>query len=142
MPEIATHKCTTYMYIVLSFLMSPSMCMSLIPAVSRHLGHQKLLKHPQNPYSIERVAHKLSKTPSHALIDAVGGSNHHFEYITPTFPAEAGPGAAKQDRKTSTGFPSRIADPPSPLPLMRHWGQVGSRLVRFGTKSARVVHSK
>ena len=55
------------------------MCMSLIPAVSRDLGHPKLLKHSQNPYSIERVDHKLSKTPSHALIDAVGGSQHRFE---------------------------------------------------------------
>ena len=58
------------------------MCMSLVQPVSRDLGHQKLLKHPQNPYSIERVGHKLSKTPSHALIDAVGGSHHPFECTT------------------------------------------------------------
>ena len=55
------------------------MCMSVIPAPYRDLRHQKLSKHPQNPYSIVRGERKRSKTPSHALIDAVGGSNHHFE---------------------------------------------------------------
>ena len=43
---------------------------------------QKLLKHPQNPYSIERACYKLSETPSHALIVAVGGSEHHSECAT------------------------------------------------------------
>ena len=44
--------------------------------------HQKLLKHPQNPYSIETACYKLSETPSHALIVAVGGSAHHSECAT------------------------------------------------------------
>ena len=41
------------------------------------LKEKKLLKRPQNPYSIERACHKLSKMPSHARIGEVGRSHHH-----------------------------------------------------------------
>ena len=51
-------------------------------SLCRILRHRELLKHLRNPYSIERACHKLSKTPSHALIDAVGGPHHHFECTT------------------------------------------------------------
>ena len=71
------------------------MCMSLVPARCRDLWHQKLPKHPQNPYSIERGDRKRSKTPSHALIDAAGGPHHHFECATR---ALSGPSRAKLDR--------------------------------------------
>ena len=77
------------------------MCMSLVQPVSRDLGHQKLLKHPQNPYSIERVGHKLSKTPSPALIDAVGGSNHPFECTTR---ALSSPNRTRLDRAAHLGL--------------------------------------
>ena len=53
--------------------------MSVRTPQCRDLRHQNLPKHPQNPYSIERACHKLSKTPSLARIGAVGGPDHHFE---------------------------------------------------------------
>ena len=53
--------------------------MTVDPLCFRHLARLELLKHPQNPYSIERASHKLSITPSHALLDAVGGLHDHFE---------------------------------------------------------------
>ena len=56
------------------------MWMSVVPARYRDLRHQKLSKHQQNLYSIERGDRKRSKTPSHDLIDAVGGRHHHFEF--------------------------------------------------------------
>ena len=54
--------------------------MSVVSARYRDLRHQKLSKHPQNLYSIERGDRKRSKTPSHDLIDAVGGPHRHFEF--------------------------------------------------------------
>ena len=64
---------------------------------------QKLLKHPQNQYSIERACHKLSETPSHALIGAVGGLHHHFEYTTRAFPVQTGSGWTWPDREPHQG---------------------------------------
>ena len=75
-------------------------CIYVVQAEFRDFRHQKLLKHPQTPYSIERAGHKLSKTPSHALIDAVGGSQHHFECTTC---ALAGPTRTRQDAQSSPG---------------------------------------
>jgi hypothetical protein len=37
------------------------------------------------------------------LIDAVGGSNHHFESLTRALPAQTGPGRARRDRQASSG---------------------------------------
>ena len=76
---------------------------------------QKLLKHPQNPYSIERACHKLSKTSSHALIDAVGGSNHHSECATRALsgPNSAGRGKAGPQgliRGRGSSAPEQILD--------------------------------
>ena len=50
-----------------------------VPTLCCRFWHSDPLKHPQNPYSIESACDKLSKTPSHARIGAVGGSHHHFE---------------------------------------------------------------
>ena len=79
------------------------MCMSVQPVVCRDLGHQKLLKHPQNLYSIERAGRKLSKTPLHALIDAVGGPHHHFECTTRALSGPNRPAGTRPDSKASSG---------------------------------------
>ena len=90
------------------------MCICVRHAGCCDLRHHKFLKHPHNPYSIERASHKLSKTPSHALIDAVGGPDHHFEYTTralsapiPARRAKARPQGLIRGRGS---FASQIAD--------------------------------
>ena len=94
-------------------------------AESRDFQRQKLLKHPQNSYSIERVCRELSKTPSYALIDAIGGSIHHFECAGRAF---SGP------NQTARAAHSRV---PDPLPLMRPCGPALARLVRWTGKRTR-----
>ena len=102
-------------------------------SLSRIYRPQEHLKHPQNPYSIERACHKLSKTPSHVLIDAVGGSHHHFECATRALSGpnriwldqmdhkrmdQGGVGVAAQ--RPGIEIRSQIADPPpAPSPLIR-----------------------
>ena len=77
------------------------------------LGHQELLQHPQNPYSIGRACHKLSKTPPHARIGAVGGPHHHVECATRAL--------SGQGRQTGPGGPHpNFAPPPLPRSLSRY----------------------
>ena len=62
------------------------MCIYVLSARLADFRHYDHLKHPQNQYSMERACHNLSKTPSHALIDAVVGAYHHFENTTRALP--------------------------------------------------------
>ena len=75
-------------------------CIYVVQAESRDFRLQKLLKHPQNLYSIERAGHKLSQSPPRALIGAVGDSQDHFECTTR---ALAGPNRTRQDPQASSG---------------------------------------
>ena len=116
--------------------------MSVIQAGYRDLRRQKLSKHPQNPYSIERGDRKRSKTPSHALIDAAGGPHHHFECIaralsgpSRTRSGKAGPQGLIRGRGFSVPERNLL------LPKRPGWA-ARSSLVRLGPESARVVHSK
>ena len=111
---------------------------------SRIYRRQGRPKRPQNPYSIERACHKLSKTPSHALIDAVGGPHHHFECNTCTL---YGPNRARRDQTRPQGLirgegevaalrPLTSSYPASPLTR-----PACSRLARFGPESVHISHS-
>ena len=110
--------------------MTGFICIYVVQAESRDFRRQKLLKHPQNSYSIERVCRELSKTPSYALIDAIGGSIHHFECAGRAF---SGP------NQTARAAHSRV---PDPLPLMRPCGPALARLAEIGSETAHVVYSK